>query len=90
MSKLIVYTRKDNAATRQRLGARLRVIDIKPINEAGENFKFQQHFVLRSGLGEVRDKSVPSAWLAEVDYCFVVQVIDLCSIAFGQLVQKQN
>jgi len=32
----------------------------------------------------VRDICVPSAWLTEVDKCFIVQVIDFCSIAFGQ------
>lgn len=42
------------------------------------------------GLGEVWDICVPSAWLTEVDECLIVQVIDICSIAFGQSVQKLN
>ena len=36
----------------------------------------------------MRDICVPSVWLTEVDECFIVQVINFCALAFGQLVQK--
>jgi len=44
----------------------------------------QKNYTQRTGLGDVRDISIPSAWLNEVEKYSNVKVINFCSIAFGQ------